>query len=629
MRMGMGSGMGMGTSQARGTFVQEETGFEGFDRRVLLRLLGYLARDRRRLLIATVAVLVVAGTTMAQPAVIGLAIDDGIRARDAGVLTMAGLIFLAVTLGQAGATALQLVINASIGQSMLQAMRMEMFRKYQGLPLGFYDRQITGRLIGRMASDVEQIGEAVTEGAIGLVADVAILIGILVAMALLSWELTLIAVAVSPLMLLSGIVFARVAQAAYRVMRTRTSTLNGVLAESILGMRVIQAFTREEVNARRFDEVNHAQAQSQMRAMTVTSSAEPAVEVFTAISTGLVLWLGGSFVLDGSDTVTLGVVTAFVLYIERFFGPVQELATRWGAIQAAMTSAERVFEILDTDETMHDEPDAREMPRVRGEVQFDRVSFAYEAGRPVLHEAEIVAKPGERIALVGATGAGKTTIINLLLRFYDASAGSVRIDGHDVRRVSQASLRRQIGLVLQEPFLFSGSIHDNIAYGRADATRAEVIEVAKAVRLHEFVESLPFGYDTPIEERGGGLSTGQRQLVSFARALLTDPRVLVLDEATSSVDTQTEGIIQDAMETMMRGRTSFVIAHRLSTVRNATEVLVLDQGRIVERGTHAQLLAKAGLYYNLYTLGLSTGGEDIDAAALRGKEPGQDAATRG
>ena len=620
MRMGMGSGMGMGTSQARGTFVQEETGFEGFNRQVLLRLLGYLARDRRRLLTASVAVLTVAGTTMAQPALIGLAIDSGIRAGDAGVLTMAALVFLGVTLAQAGATAVQLVINASLGQRMLQAMRMEMFRKYQSLPLGFYDRQITGRLIGRMASDVEQIGEAVTEGAIGMVADMAILIGILVAMALLSWELTLIAVAVSPFMLLSGIVFARVAQAAYRVMRTRTSTLNGVLAESILGMRVIQAFTREDVNARRFDEVNHAQAQSQMRAMTVTSSAEPAVEVFTAISTGLVLWLGGSFVLDGSDTVTLGVVTAFVLYIERFFGPVQELATRWGAIQAAMTSAERVFEILDTEETMHDQPDARELPRVRGEVRFDRVSFAYEAGRPVLHEANIVANPGDRIALVGATGAGKTTIINLLLRFYDATGGSVRIDGQDVRSVSQTSLRRQIGLVLQEPFLFSGSIHDNIAYGRADATRAEVIEVAKAVRLHEFVESLPFGYDTPIEERGGGLSTGQRQLVSFARALLTDPRVLVLDEATSSVDTQTEGVIQDAMETMVRGRTSFVIAHRLSTVRNATEVLVLDQGRIVERGTHAQLLAKAGLYYNLYTLGLSTGGEDIDAAALRGKD---------
>ena len=629
MRMGMGSGMGMGTSQARGTFVQEETGFEGFDRRVLWRLLGYLARDRRRLLAAAVAVLLVAGTTMAQPALIGLAIDDGIRAGDAGVLTAAALVFLGVTLGQAGATAVQLVINASLGQRMLQAMRMEMFRKYQSLPLGFYDRQITGRLIGRMASDVEQIGEAVTEGAIGLVADVAILIGILAAMALLSWELTLIAVAVSPLMLLSGIVFARVAQAAYRVMRTRTSTLNGVLAESILGMRVIQAFTREDVNSRRFDEVNHAQAQSQMRAMTVTSSAEPAVEVFTAISTGLVLWFGGSFVLDGSDTVTLGVVTAFVLYIERFFGPVQELATRWGAIQAAMTSAERVFEILDTEETMHDRPDARELPRVRGEVRFERVSFAYETDRPVLHEADIAAKPGDRIALVGATGAGKTTIINLLLRFYDATSGSVRIDGYDVRDVTQASLRRQIGLVLQEPFLFSGSIHDNIAYGRADATRDDVIEVAKAVRLHEFVDSLPFGYDTPIEERGGGLSTGQRQLVSFARALLTDPRVLVLDEATSSVDTQTEGVIQDAMETMMRGRTSFVIAHRLSTVRNATEVLVLDQGRIVERGTHAQLLAKAGLYYNLYTLGLSTGGEDIDAARLRGKDSGPGEDTRG
>ena len=619
MRMGMGMGMGMGTSQSRGTFVQEESGFEGFDRRVLWRLLGYLARDRRRLLIAAGAVLAVAATTMAQPALIGLAIDSGIRAGDAGVLTAAALVFLGVTVGQAGATALQLVVNASLGQNMLQAMRMEMFRKYQALPLGFYDRQITGRLIGRMASDVEQIGEAVTEGAIGLVADVAILIGILVAMSLLSWQLTLIAVAVSPLMLISGIVFARVAQAAYRVMRTRTSTLNGVLAESILGMRVIQAFTREDVNARRFDEVNHAQARAQMRAMTVTSSAEPAVEVFTAISTGLVLWLGGSFVLGGSDTVTLGVVTAFVLYIERFFGPVQELATRWGSLQAAMTSAERVFEILDTDETMHDLPDARELPRVRGEVRFDHVSFAYEAGRPVLHDANIVATPGDRIALVGATGAGKTTIINLLLRFYEATDGSVRIDGHDVRSVTQVSLRRQIGLVLQEPFLFSGSVHDNIAYGRADATRDEVIEVAKAVRLHEFVDSLPFGYDTQIEERGGGLSTGQRQLVSFARALLTDPRVLVLDEATSSVDTQTEGVIQDAMETMMRGRTSFVIAHRLSTVRNATEVLVMDQGRIVERGTHAQLLAKAGLYYNLYTLGLATGGEDIDAAALRDK----------
>ena len=457
---------------------------------------------------------------------IGLAIDDGIRAGNAGVLTVAALVFLGVTLGQAGGTAVQLVVNADLGQRMLQAMRMEMFRKYQALPLGFYDRQITGRLIGRMASDVEQVGEAVTEGAIGLVADMAILIGILVAMALLSWELTLIAVAVAPFMLLSGIVFARVAQAAYRVMRTRTSTLNGVLAESILGMRVIQAFTREEVNARRFDEVNHAQAQSQMRAMTVTVVGRAGGGGIhgdldrAGVVAGRVVCAGR--VGHGDTGRGDGLCAVHRAVLRSGAGVARR---RWGAIQAAMTSAERVFEILDTDETMHDQPHARELPPVRGEVRFERVSFAYEAGRPVLHEAEIVAKPGDRIALVGATGAGKTTIINLLLRFYDATNGSVRIDGHDVRRVSQASLRRQIGLVLQEPFLFSGSIHDNIAYGRAEATREEVIEVAKAVRLHEFVESLPFGYDTPIEERGGGLSTGQRQLVSFARALLTDPRV--------------------------------------------------------------------------------------------------------
>ena len=604
--------------QTHGTFTQEDNDYEGLDRRLLLRLLGYLLRDPKRVGIAVLAILGVAGCGMAQPAIIGLAIDEGIRAGNPEALAFAGIGFLFVTVGHAGSTAVQLVINASLGQNMLFRMRLQLFRKYQGLSLGFYDRQITGRLIGRMASDVEQVGEAVTEGAIGLIADVALLVGIIIAMTLLSWQLTLITIAISPLMLLMGIFFAKIARAAHRNMRAKRSTVNGVIAESILGMRVTQAFARESVNAQRFDSVNHQQARATFRAMSVSASAEPAVELFTAISTGLVLWFGGSFVLGETNGVTLGIVTAFVLYIERFFGPIQELATRWDTMQAAMASSERVFEILDTDETISDQTDAIALPKITGNVAFENVGFEYEKGRPVLREVSINADPGDRIALVGATGAGKTTIINLLLRFYDVTEGSVRIDGHDIRNVTQDSLRRQVGLVLQEPFLFSGSLHENIAYGRPEATRDEVIAVARSVQLHGYIQDLPFGYDTQIEERGGSLSTGQRQLVSFARALLANPRVLVLDEATSSVDTQTEGVIQEAMEALMVGRTSFVIAHRLSTVRNATEVLVLDEGQVVERGTHHVLLSKRGLYYNLYKLGLSAGGENIEASVARG-----------
>ncbi|HCU72465.1 MAG: ABC transporter ATP-binding protein [Chloroflexi bacterium] len=608
----------MQTLQARGTFTQEDSDYTGIDRRLLLRLLSYLLRDPKSVGIAVLAILGVAGFGMAQPAIIGLAIDEGIRAGDPEALAFAGIGFLFVTVGHAGSTAVQLVINASLGQNMLFRMRMQLFRKYQGLSLGFYDRQITGRLIGRMASDVEQVGEAVTEGAIGLIADVALLTGILIAMTLLSWQLTLITIAISPLMLILGMVFAKIARTAHRNMRAMRSIVNGVIAESILGMRVTQAFARENVNAQRFDTVNRQQARATFRAMSVSASAEPAVELFTAISTGLVLWFGGSFVMGETTGVTLGIVTAFVLYIERFFGPIQELATRWDTMQAAMASSERVFEILDTDETISDKAEAIALPDIAGNVTFENVGFEYEKGRPVLRDVSINADPGDRIALVGATGAGKTTIINLLLRFYDATAGSVCIDGHDIRNVTQDSLRRQVGLVLQEPFLFSGSLHENIAYGRPEATRDEVIAVARSVQLHEYIQDLPFGYDTQIEERGGSLSTGQRQLVSFARALLADPRVLVLDEATSSVDTQTEGVIQDAMEALMVGRTSFVIAHRLSTVRNATEVLVLDEGEIVERGTHHVLLSKKGLYYNLYKLGLSAGGENIEASVARG-----------
>ena len=608
--------MDISSQAARGTFAQEDPELSGFDSGVLRRLMGYLLHERRRALVAIVAMFAVAGFGIAQPAIIGKAIDDGIRAGDGNVLAVAAIAFLIVTVANGLAMALQRLTNAKLGLTMLHRMRLQLFRHYQRLHLGFFDRQISGRLISRMVSDIETIGEALTEGVIGALADVVMLIGILIAMFLLSWQLALIAIVVTPPLYLSARYFARLARRAYRTMRARTSTLNGVIAESILGMRITQAFAREEVNLRRFDVVNQAQAASQFRTFTIASAAVPVVDIYAAIATGLVLWFGGNFVLGDVGGVTVGLVTAFVLYIDRFFEPIQELATRYDTLQGALASGERLFEVLDTKREVVDAPDAVELGRIRGEVEFRDVTFGYDERRLVLHDINIHAKPGDTIALVGATGAGKSTIINLLFRFYDVSEGSVALDGNDVRGVTQASLRRQMALVLQEPFLFSGSVHDNIAYGRENATRDEVISVAKAVRLHAFVESLPFGYDSQIEERGGGLSIGQRQLISFARALLVDPRVLVLDEATSSVDTQTESAIQHALETLMRDRTTFVIAHRLSTVRNASEVLVMDDGRIVERGTHRELLAKEGLYYGLYMLGFSVAGEELDRDAV-------------
>ena len=506
--------------------------------------------------------------------------------------------------------------NAHLGQNMLHRMRMQIFQKYQRLSLGFFDRQITGRLISRMVSDIETIGEALTEGVVGTLADVVMLVGLLIAMSLLSWQLTLFALIVTPALFISAQLLGRAARRSHRLMRARTSTLNGVLAESILGMRTTQAFAREEENSGRFDVVNHAQAESQRRTFMIASAAMPMVEVFTAVATGLVLWFGGNFVLSGTGGVTIGVVTAFVLYVERFFMPIQELAARYDTLQGTLASGERLFEILDTQPQILDKSSAYPLAKIGGDVKFDRVSFEYRKGTPVLHDVSLHARPGDTIALVGATGAGKSTIMNLLFRFYDVNSGVVTIDGHDVRLVTQESLRKQMALVLQDPFLFSGSIRDNIAYGRKDATEDEVVSAASAVGLHEFVEQLPFGYDTQIEERGGGLSAGQRQLVSFARALLVNPRILVLDEATSSVDTQTEQLIQKALLTLMKGRTTFVVAHRLSTIREATEVLVMDGGRVVERGTHAELLAIEGLYHNLYMLGFNVGGEEIERDVL-------------
>lgn len=608
--------MAVSGADARGTFAEESAEPQGLDARVARRLLGMLATDRRRMSIAVTALLAVAGFGVLQPVIIGRALDDGVLAGDGNVLLFAVIAYAAVTLGHGGAMGVQRQLTARLGNQLLHRLRTGVFQHYQRLSLGFFDRQITGRLISRIVSDIEAIGEVLTEGVLGAAADVALLLGILVAMSLLSWQLTLLCLVVTPLLYISARLVASLARRWYRTMRARTSTLNGVLAESVLGMRITQAFAREDVNLERFDVVNQYQLQAQFRTFAISSATVPVVEVFTAAATGLVLWFGGSFVIDGTDGMTVGLVATFALFIERFFAPIQELATRYETLQSAMASGERIFEVLDLEPEITDAADAHELGEIRGEIQFNDVKFGYDPETPVLHGIDLHARPGDTIALVGATGAGKTTIINLLFRFYDVTSGSVTVDGHDVRNVTQQSLRRRMALVLQEPTLFSGSIHDNIAYGRPTASREDVVAAAQAVGLHGFVESLPFGYDTQIEERGGGLSIGQRQLVSFARALLLDPRVLVLDEATSAVDAQTEAYIQRGLETLMAGRTAIVIAHRLSTVQRATEILVLEHGRIVERGTHAELLDLRGLYHGLHTLGLGTM-DELDSATVR------------
>ncbi|HEX2185740.1 MAG TPA: ABC transporter ATP-binding protein, partial [Chloroflexota bacterium] len=384
----------------------------------------------------------------------------------------------------------------------------------------------------------------------------------------------------------------------------------------------VQAFARETINLRNFEAVNRENLRRLLKAASFSSGFGPVTTFISTVATVVIILFGGQQVLQGA--LTLGSLYAFLAYVGRFFEPINDLSSKYNAMQAAMAGGERVFELLDTPPAVQDRPGAYPLPPIKGHVVFDRVRFEYLPERPVLKDISLEAKPGDLIALVGHTGAGKSSIINILLRFYDISSGTITIDGHNIQEVTTESLRRQVGLVLQEPFLFSGSIRDNIRYGRLEADDEAITAAAKAVNLHDFIESLPFGYDTEVHERGGTLSQGQRQLLSFARALIADPRILILDEATSSVDTTTEKLIQSALEVLMRGRTSFVIAHRLSTIKAATEIVVLRQGEIIERGTHAELLSREGYYYNLYSmqyryqeLGLARnvfGGDDERAA---------------
>ncbi len=482
---------------------------------------------------------------------------------------------------------------------LMTKLRADIFARIQSLSLSYFDKNDAGDLMSKLVNDVDVVNQFLSQGLTQLIGGLVRMLLLLGAMAVLDWRLALISLCAVPLILLVSTRLGAMARVAYRRSRQSLGAVSTELEEGIAGVKVAQAFNRVEANQRHFDRLNRDNLEANVGAVSISAAFAPAIESLNALTTAAVIGLGGWLVLDGR--VTLGVLISFLEYIRRFFFPLQEISQQWNVLQGALAGAERTFELLDQQPDLEDAPDAVELPAVEGEVEFDGVTFGYDPDEPVLRDVSFRVGAGQTCAVVGPTGAGKTSLINLLARFYDVQSGSVRVDGIDVRDVTQDSLRRQIGVVLQENFMFSDTVQENIRYGRLEATDAEVAEAAQLVEAEPFIFELEDGYRTELGERGGTLSQGQRQLLSFARALVADPRILVLDEATASVDTRTEVVIQNVMQRMLRNRTSIVIAHRLSTIRNADMVLVMDHGRIVERGTHDELMVLGGLYADLHT----------------------------
>lgn len=574
---------------------------KAYDSRLVKRLFTYITPYKNSLVVAVILMTISSLMGTAGPAIIGFAIDRGIRASSFDVLRFWTLVFLFTTVAEWLTNRARVRIMAFVGTKIVADVRSELFRHLHRLTLNFYSNYSVGRLMSRLIGDVGVLLDFVTWSITGLFRSVFNLVGITVAMLLLSWQLALVAFAVMPLMFILTNYWRDRVRQAYRATRQRLALINGYLNESISGIRVTKSFSREERNFQHFDDLNLSFFDANIQATRLSALFFPGVDFIGSLATALVVGVGGWLVLD--DALTAGTLVAVVLYVERFFDPIRELAQRYNTFQATMAASERLFELLDLEPDMVDAPGAVPLPQIQGEVEFKEVSFAYrQEGRSVLKNINLRAEPGDRIALVGETGAGKSTIIRLLSRFYDVTDGALTIDGHDVREVTSDSLRQQLGIVLQDTFLFTGTVADNIRYGRLNASDEEVLAASKAVGAHDFISRMPDGYDSEVGENGSNLSVGQRQLVSFARALLADPRILILDEATSSVDTATERVIQRALDTLMEGRTSFVIAHRLSTIINADQIIVLDHGRIIEQGTHQELLARRGRYFNLYTM---------------------------
>ena len=574
--------------------------------RTLRRLFGYLRGQRLAFIVVVVTAAASAGAQALAPLYIARAVDglkafvDGLLppSETGRMLAVAMVLVLAFYIAGWLAGAVSRVALLALGQRVLLRIRGQIMGKVHALSLGYFDHHKAGDLVSRLSNDTDVINRAFGMSLSRLAQSVLLLIAILIGMLALNWRLALVSFALLPLMYLSTAVFSRRARIAFRKTRRTISGVSSELEQNISGARVAQAFNRQGWNSSSFRELNRANRDANVGAESLTAAFAPTMDVLSAVGLAVVLAYGGY--LARADLVSIGVIVGFVQYVRRFFEPVQSISMMWTQVQSAIAGAERIFELLDEEPRVRDADDALPLEVTAGRVELSGVSFAYEPATPVLQGIDLVAEPGQTVALVGPTGAGKTTIISLLERFYDVQAGAVTIDGQDVRAVTQDSLRQSIGIVLQDTFLFADTIGHNIRYGRPDADDAAVEAAARRARAHEFISRLPDGYDTVLQEGAVNLSRGQRQLLAIARALLKDPRILVLDEATSNVDTRTELLIQEALGELLQGRTSFVIAHRLSTVRRADVIYVIDAGRVAERGTHDELIAANGTYARIY-----------------------------
>ncbi len=556
---------------------------------------------------AVICIIMAAGANLYLPWIIKDMIDDVLMSKDMLMLNLiaAGILIVMFTRGVFYYGQSYLV--SYVGQRVIIDVRSVLFRKFQRMPLSYYDKQQTGTVMSYITNDVAVMQSAIVDNLIELVTEGSILIGSLAMMIYLDWKLSLLTLMTIPLVGFAMKIFGRKLKRSSTVIQERAAEITSLLQESISAIRVVKSFVRETYEIKRFEEQNWRNFQAAMKNVKLTSLLTPTVEFLAAIAVTFIVWFGGYEVVN--EVITAGELVAFLTYAVNLANPVKRLSRVYAAIQKAMAAAERVFSIMDLDEVITDKPGAKELPPIKGQVEFKDITFSYKEGQPALQHISLKAEPGQMIALVGPSGSGKSTIANLIPRFYDVDSGTITIDGQDIRDVTSDSLREQIGLVPQETMLFSTTVMENIRYGRLEATDEEVIEAARAANAEEFIKELPEGYDTKLGERGLNLSGGQRQRLAIARAILKNPRVLILDEATSALDTESEKIVQDALDKLMVGRTSFVIAHRLSTIFNADQIFVVENGHLREHGTHEELLALGGLYSNLYHIQFRQGQE--------------------